>query len=52
MCRLSLIPYKGKIVYDGVIEGANIQMGSGIQKNIIESIKNTQIHKTLPIDMN
>ncbi|WP_028043563.1 hypothetical protein [Candidatus Stoquefichus massiliensis] len=52
MCKLVLVPYKGKILYDGVIEGTNIQMGSGIQSRIIESIKNTEIHKTLPIIVN
>lgn len=52
MCKLALIPYKGKIIYDGVIEGSNVRMGPGIQSRIVESIKNAEIHKTLPIITN
>lgn len=52
VCKLVLVPYKGKILYDGVIEGSNIQMGPGIQSRIIKGIKNAVIHKSLPITLN
>lgn len=52
MCKLVLVPYKGKIVYDGVIEGANIHMGDGFCSMVADAIKDGQIYKSLPIVMN
>lgn len=52
MCKLALVPYKGKIVYDCVIEGANIHMGEGFRLTVAKAIKGAQIHKSLPIIMN
>lgn len=52
VCKLVLVPYKGKIVYDGVIEGANIHMGDGFCSMVADAIKDGQIYKSLPIVMN
>ena len=52
MCKLVLIPYKEKIVYDGVIEGTNIHMGNGFHSTGSNVIEDAQIYKSLPIIMN
>ncbi|WP_317318112.1 hypothetical protein [Longibaculum muris] len=52
MCKLTLVPYKGKIIYGGFIEGTNIHMGEGFRLTVAKAIKGAQIHKSLPIIMN
>lgn len=36
----ALLPFKGKIIYDGILEKTNISIGSGIIKHLNESSKN------------
>lgn len=49
MCQLVLVPYKNKIIYDGVIEGIGVKMGPGIQSNIVKTLKDSYVYKSLPI---
>lgn len=34
--KLNILPFKGKIIYDGFIEGGNIKIGTHIQKSLNE----------------
>jgi hypothetical protein len=37
LCRTVLLPFKGRIVYDGMLAGYNITFGSGIRRRLKES---------------
>ena len=37
LCKATLLPFKGRIVYDGLLAGSNITFGSGIRRRLKES---------------
>ena len=37
LCKTVLLPFKGQIVYDGLLAGYNITFGSGIRRRLKES---------------
>ncbi len=37
LCRTVLLPFRGRIVYDGMLAGYNISFGSGIRRRLKES---------------
>src|SRR4051812_37193946 len=37
LCKTVLLPFKGQIVYDGMLAGYNITFGSGIRRRLKES---------------
>jgi Domain of unknown function (DUF6398) len=37
LCKATLLPFKGRIVYDGLLAGYNITFGSGIRRRLKES---------------
>ncbi len=39
MIETTLLPFKGRIVYDGLITGFNIFFGGGIKRSLNESYK-------------
>ena len=39
MVKTTLLPFKGRIVYDGLVTGYNITFGSGIRRRLNESYK-------------
>ncbi len=39
MVKTTLLPFKGRIVYDGLVTGYNITLGSGIRRRLNESYK-------------
>jgi hypothetical protein len=37
LCKTVLLPFKGRIVYDGMLAGYNVRFGSGIRRRLKES---------------
>jgi hypothetical protein len=54
MFRTTLLPFKGRIVYDGVMSGYNISFGPGIRRSLNDSYKEAKerfgIITSLPYD--
>jgi Domain of unknown function (DUF6398) len=42
MVKTTLLPFKGKIVYDGLMSGYNVTFGAGIRRSLNENYKNAK----------
>lgn len=45
--ELNILPFKGKIIYDGFIKGGQIKIGANIKKSLIEEYKQAKKNKEI-----
>lgn len=45
--ELNILPFKGKIIYDGFIKGGQIKIGANIKKSLIEEYKQAKKNKKI-----
>jgi hypothetical protein len=45
--ELNVLPFKGKIIYDGFIKGGQIKIGTNIKKSLIEEYKQAKKNKEI-----
>ena len=50
--RMTIMPFKGKIVFDGLIESGPIKVGGNMKKMISDQVKHAEIKMTLTKGMN
>ena len=52
MIKTTLLPFKGRIIYDGLMSGYNVSFGPGIRRSLNEGYKEARAHRgiitTLP----
>lgn len=49
--ELNILPFKGKIIYDGFIKGKQIKIGTNIKKSLIEEYKQAKKNKEIIITL-
>jgi hypothetical protein len=45
MIRTTLLPFKGRIIYDGLMSGYNVSFGPGIRRSLNEGYKEAKAHR-------